>query len=135
MEGLFQRRVLLVSLFYRFDDRLKCRGIIHGQIGEYLAVDVDIVGVNLTHELGVRHAVLAGSGVDTLDPQGTESAFLGFAVAVGILQTFFDGVFGNRPYIFTGAPVTLGEFKDLLPSGPGGYMVNGTWHVVFVFWR
>ena len=46
--------------------------------------------------------MLAGGGVDTLDPQGAEFALLGLAVAIGVGETFLVGVLCNCPDILAG---------------------------------
>ena len=51
------------------------------------------------HEFRVGHSLTADSGVDTLNPQAAELTFFVFAVSVRIGETFFYGVFGDRPYI------------------------------------
>jgi hypothetical protein len=51
-----------------------------------LAVDLDLGGLETLHEPVVGHAVGAGRGVDPLDPQATEVALLGPAVAVGVTE-------------------------------------------------
>ena len=109
MEAPFWRRGT-DELLHRIEYRFECSGVVHGQIGEYLAVQIDVVGMNLTHELRIAHAMHAGRGVDTLDPKCTEAALFVFAVAVGVLQTFFDSVFSNCPYVFAGTEITLGQF-------------------------
>lgn len=82
-----------------FNDFFECCGIVHRQIGQHLAVELDALGVHFAHEFRISHAVAAGCGVDTLDPQATELAFLVLAIAVSVRKTLFDGVFGDRPYV------------------------------------
>ena len=45
---------------------------VHGEVCENLAVQTDVLLAYLAHELGVSHAILACSGIDTLDPERTE---------------------------------------------------------------
>jgi len=42
--------------------------VVHGNVGEYLAVDFDSSLVQTVHKSAVRHVALAGSGVYTRDP-------------------------------------------------------------------
>ncbi len=102
-------------LFHGIQNGFESRRIVHGQISQNLAVDIHIACVDLAHELGIRHSMCACGCVNTLDPQSAEVTFLGFTVAVGVLQTFFDSVLGYCPNIFTGTEITLGKFKDLFP--------------------
>jgi hypothetical protein len=105
----------VVGLFHGIQNRLESRGIVHRKISKRFAVERYIAGVNFTHELRVRHSMLTGSSVNTLNPECTEVAFLGLAVAVCVLKSFFDSVFGNCPYVFAGTEITLGKLEDLFP--------------------
>ena len=54
------------------DELGESRSVVHSQIGQHLAVEVDVGLLQTADELGVGHAVHAGSRVDTGNPQGTE---------------------------------------------------------------
>ena len=86
-------------LFNCFYDCLECFRLVHRQIGHYLAVDGNSLGVDFADELLIGHPVCANRGVDTRYPQRTERPLFDLAVCIGILQTLFDRVFGNGPYI------------------------------------
>src|SRR3546814_2168703 len=47
-------------------------GLTHRQVRQHLAVELDTSPPDAVHKLGVGQAVLAGAGVDALDPQGAE---------------------------------------------------------------
>ena len=64
--------------------------------------------------------MLAGGGIDTLDPQGAEFAFLGLSVAVCIGETFLVSVLCNCPDILAGEEITAGSGENLLAACPGG---------------
>src|SRR3712207_1419483 len=51
-------------------------GIAHGDVGQHLAVDLDLGQLQPVHELAVRHAVLTRGGVDARDPQAAEVTLL-----------------------------------------------------------
>ena len=106
------------QLFYGVDDRLERLWIIHGKVRKNLTVQADILLGELAHELGIGHAVLAGGGVDTLDPESPEFALLGLAVTVGIGQTFLIGVLRYRPNVLPGKEITAGPFENLLAACP-----------------
>src|SRR4051812_9870593 len=55
-----------------------------GDIGQHLAVELHLGQAQAVHELAVAHALLAGRGVDALDPQAAELALAVLAVAVGV---------------------------------------------------
>jgi hypothetical protein len=118
---LLVRNLFLLAtfyLFYRVDDSLESLGIVHGQVGEYLAVQTDILGTELTHELGIGDAVLACSRIDTLNPQGAEVALLVLAVAIGVGETFLVGVLCNCPNVLAGQEITAGSLENLLAACP-----------------
>ena len=84
--------------------------MVHGQVGQNLAVEFNAVGVKLAHQLAVGHSLNARTSVDTGNPKGAKVALLSTAVTVGVTQGFFNGVFGNRPNIFTAAKLASGHF-------------------------
>ena len=81
-------------------------------------VEADVLLRETAHELGVGEAVLAGGGVDALDPQGAEFALLSFSVTVSVGETFFVGVLRNRPNVLPGQEVAASLGKDLLAACP-----------------
>ena len=89
------------KLFYRLDDSFECLRIVHGEVGENLAVETDVLRVEFAHELRIGNTVLTCSGIDSLNPEGAESALLGFTVAVCVSQTLLIGVLGYRPDILS----------------------------------
>jgi len=73
-------------------DAVESSNVVDGQIGQNLAVDLDLCLLQAIGELAVRQAASACTGVDTRDPQLTEDALLGAAVTVGVLTGLFcDG--------------------------------------------
>ena len=50
------------------------RGVVDGQVGQDLAVDLDTRGLEALDEAVVGQAVGAGAGVDALDPELAEVA-------------------------------------------------------------
>ena len=95
----------------RFPDR---------QIGEDLTVDLDPGALHAGDELGIGQAVLAGAGIDTLDPQTAEIALLGATVAIGVLQALFDLFQSNAVVVIGASPVALGELENFLVPGVRG---------------
>src|SRR5450756_2688120 len=78
-------------------------GVAHGELGEDLAVELDLSQLQTVHELVVREAVLAGPCVDADDPQLAELTLAHATVAVGVLAAalhlllgaFVAGVLGG----------------------------------------
>ena len=119
---------LLSGVFHLVNDGLEGSGVVEGEVGEHLAVDLDTSLMDEAHELAVGEILHAGSGVDTLDPERAEVALLVLAVAVSIGKTFFPGILGYGPYVLTAAEITAGEFQDFLTTCSGSNMVNRSWH-------
>ena len=109
----------LFLLLYFLDHRFKSSGVVHRQIREHFAVQVDTGLLEFAHQLGVRHAVETCTGIDTSNPQGAEISFLGFAIAVSVNEAFFNRVFGYRPNIFFTTKETFGQFQNALSSCAG----------------
>ena len=100
----------LRNLFHLVADSLESLGIIHCEIGEHLAVDLDACLMNKTHQLAVGEVFHTGCSIDSLNPESAEVALFLLAVAVGIGKTFFPCVLRNGPYIATATEITAGEF-------------------------
>ena len=88
--------------------------MIHTEVSEDLTVDVDAVGMEQTHELGIAETLKTGSCVNTLNPECAELTLLQFAAYISIGKTFFVGVFGNGPHVLTGTEVTSGQTQNFL---------------------
>src|SRR5581483_8022652 len=84
----------------------------HGQVGEDLAVDVDLGRLQPGHEAGVGHVVLPAGGVDAHDPQPAELALADPAVAVGVDAGVHDLLVGRLEAAAAVAAVPLGRLED-----------------------
>ena len=111
-------KLMVSRLLYGVDDGLESLGIIHCQVCQNLAVEADVLLRETAHELGVGETVLAGGGVDALDPQGAELTLFRFSVTVCVGETFFVGVLRNRPNVLPGEEVAASLGKDLLAACP-----------------
>ena len=102
------------KLLYLGNDSLECFGVIHGQVGEYLAVDLDSGLVQKTHQLRIAQTLEACGSIDTLNPQCAEGALLVAAVAEGIGKTLLPSILGYGPNVLAGTKVTSGQTQDFL---------------------
>ena len=105
-------------LFNRIDDCFERLRVVHGEAGENLAVETDVLLGELAHELRVGDAVLTGSGIDSLDPESAECTLLGLTVTIGVGETFLVGVLRYGPDILSGEEITAGSLKNLLAASP-----------------
>ena len=97
--GVSAAEILRGGLFNFLNYCLECLRLVHGQVGEHLAVQDDTLGVEFADEMRLGHSLGADCGVDTRDPQRTECPLLELAVRIGELQAFLDRVFRNGPYV------------------------------------
>ena len=86
----------------------------HGEIGQDLAVHFDPGLVQAINKSAIGEAEFTRRGVDALDPQGSEIALLGAAVAIGILRCLLDGLNGDAEDILAAAEIAFRRFDDLL---------------------
>ena len=63
--------------------------MVDSEVSEDLAVDLDTLSVESTHQARVRETLETSSSVDTLDPQSTEVTLLVLTIAEGVGQTLF----------------------------------------------
>src|SRR4051812_48541336 len=87
--------------------------VVHGELGKDAAVDLDAGDLEALDEAVVRHAVLAGGGVDALDPQPAEVALARLAVAVGVDEGVGDLLLRLAVQPRALPAVTAGELEDL----------------------
>ena len=104
------------------DDGAEGGGLVDGEVGEDLAVDLDAGLGEAVDQAGVGEAgvVLADGGVDPLDPEGAELALADLAVAGRVLQRLVNGLLGGAVVGRAGAVVAGGLLDDLAVAGVGG---------------
>ena len=79
-----------------FGQRLERLRLVHCEIGEDFAVDLDAGLVQPVDKSAVGQADLASGGIDALNPQGAEIALSVLAVAIGILAGLLDRLARER---------------------------------------
>src|SRR5690606_6967255 len=67
-----------------FDQGLEGLGLVDGEIGEHLAVHLDASLAEAVDKSTIGQAVLAGRGIDALDPERTEITLPGTTVTIEI---------------------------------------------------
>ena len=94
------------------------------EVSEDLAVDLDTLSVESTHQARVRETLETSSSVDTLDPQSTEVTLLVLTIAEGVGQTLFPSVLGYGPDVLASTIVPTRELKDALALSARSYMID-----------
>ena len=89
------------------------RSVVDSDVGQHLAVQVDVRLLQAADELGVGHAVHAGSRVDTGDPQGTEVALTQLTADIGVTQGAGDLLLRSAILLGLRAKVALRQLHNL----------------------
>ena len=98
--------------------------MIDSEVSEDLAVDLDTLSVESTHQARVRETFETSSSVDTLDPEGTEVTLLVLTIAESVGQTLFPSVLGYGPDVLASTIVPTRELKDALALSARSYMID-----------
>src|SRR5262249_2821439 len=88
-------------------------GVADREVGEHLAVELDVGRLQPGDELVVREAVRAGAGVDPNDPEPPERALAVLAVAVRVDERVLDLLLRVLVVRALEAPVALGLLENL----------------------
>src|SRR5487761_2048386 len=100
-----------------FHDRLECRRLGDGEIGQHLAAD-HYPGLGYAvDEAAVVEAERPHRGVQALDPQRAEGALAPLAVAEGVLAGLLDRLLGDADGVLAAAVIALGGFENFLVLG------------------
>lgn len=97
--------------------------MIECQISQCFAVQANAFLAEQVDETAVVDAHRAYSGTDTGNPEATVGALFEFAVAVGVLPTFFERVFRYSVDFGTGAEEAACGQHDFFPAGATGRAV------------
>ena len=81
-------------------ERLEAVGLVHGQLGEGLAVERNVILLQPVHEIGVLHPVSPRACVDALDPQPADVPLESLAVPVLVLESLLH----PKPSRYQAAP-------------------------------
>ena len=103
-------------------------GLVDGEVGKHLAVDLDTGAGEPADKSAVGHAMFAASRVDALDPEGAEIPLALLAADIIVLQRLIDGGIGGGDIVLAAAAHALGLLEDLLAAGVAGYGTGGTGH-------
>src|SRR5207342_3902149 len=95
-------------------DLAERRDVVDRDVGQGLAVQLDVRLQQAVHEAAVAQAVHAGGGVDAHDPQRTELALALLAADIRVLGSLGDGLLGDAEDLATGVEVALRQLDDFL---------------------
>ena len=93
--------------------------IMHRQIGQYLAIQINPGQLKPVHKAAVAHSVLACSCVNASDPKATEIPSAGTPVAIAVPQRLHHRFVGSLEETMFGPSLAFSEFQYLLVSSSG----------------
>ena len=100
----------------RFDDLGKDVWVARGELGEDLAVELDLLRFEGADDLGVAHAHFAHGGADADLVEGAVIALLELAVAVGVDTALGHGHFGQGKFGLAAPHHALRPLEDILAA-------------------
>src|SRR6185312_16815 len=109
-------------------DHAKRLDVVHGDVGQDLAVHRDTGLAQAIDQAAVGQAEHARGGVDADDPQRAELALALLAADIRVLTGLDDGLVGNAEDLATGVVVALGTTDDFLVTTTGGNATLYTSH-------
>src|SRR5690606_14708165 len=98
---------------------LERAGVVHGQVGQNLAINLDRLGPQRMNEARVAHTIGLTSRIDTLDPQATHIALAEFAADVGVLPRLMQNTHRLAVTILTASREALGLLENTLVTAAG----------------
>ncbi len=120
--------LLFEAVFGAGDDDAEGFRLVHGQIGEDLAVERDVGGGQPGDEAAVKDVVLLAGGTDALNPEAAKGTLAGLAVTRGVLLGLVDGVLGVAVELGAVRAKAFGAFQHALAAFTAGGGVSGAWH-------
>src|SRR6266513_1677314 len=109
-------------------DRAECRGVVHGDVREHLAVDFDTGLVQAVDDAAVGESVQARRGVDARDPQCAELTLVLPPVAVRVLACLDDGLLGRAIDLAPRVVVALRLAENFLVTTSGRHATLHSCH-------
>src|SRR5262249_35114151 len=95
-------------------DGAKGSGIVHSQVGQHLAIDLNLSLQQAIDQPAVGQSVQTRCGVDTRDPERAELALLLAAIPVCVLTSLDDCLLGGAIDLAAGVVVALRLAKNFL---------------------
>ena len=86
--------------------------VLHGDVGQHLAVDGDIGLLQTGNEAAVRQPVLAAGRIDAGDPQLAELPGARTAIPIRIIQRVQTSFAGFLPQAMARSALTLGKLQN-----------------------
>src|SRR5581483_10944104 len=122
-EAPMERSILGGRLIHQ---SLEGRGLVNGDVGKHLAVDLHTRLGEPADKSAVSEAVFAAGGIDPLNPKRAEVPLLQLTADVVVLQRAIRRGVGGGDGILAAAVEALDLLEHLLAAGVAGHRAWGT---------
>src|SRR3954464_13621829 len=112
------------------DQFVKCGRIRRGEIGQNLAIQPDLRGLQPSHKTAVSHAGGACGGVDANLPKRAVIALCGLAIAEGVLPAMIERIGGAAVKFAATHPEALGGFNCPDTAFTGSWTVRYAYKIL-----
>ncbi len=116
-----------------FDECLEGVVVADRELGENLAVELNLLGLQDSDEAAVARIESAKRVAESDDPEGTEGALLVPSVTIGVGTGFHDGLFGGGILSAAAPAVSLCRLEKVVASFACGHAALHTGHNVSWF--
>jgi len=127
---LFRLRLFVERALGLIENRFERVGVVDRDVGQNFAIQSDAGGFQAFGETAVSHSVCTRGGVEPLDPQITERALAGFAIAIGPILGLHGRIFGVTEKFGSASAKAFGGLDDAFAPGPAGRRISGSWHLL-----
>lgn len=97
-------------------DRVETGWVVHGQIGENLAIDDDFGLAETSDESGIRQTNEAGRSIDPNNPQAAKFTLFSGSVAGGVVECTLHGLIRPLVTILPPTSVPFGQLENRISS-------------------
>src|SRR6202142_609022 len=111
-------------------DCRECRQVVHGKVGEHLAVDGQTRFVQPVNHRAIGQPAQPCGGVDARDPQRAELALLLAPSAICVLAGLDDGLLGGAEHLAPGIEITLRLLEDFLVASTSDDTAFNSCHIL-----
>jgi hypothetical protein len=110
------------------NNRCECRLVAHCEICEHFAVETDVRVIQTGDKAAVGHSMLTHGRVDPRNPEPAENALTISTIAIGILASTHDRLFGDPEDVLTTTAIALGQSDNFFVTGTGSYATFNSGH-------
>jgi hypothetical protein len=110
------------------NNRCEGRLIANREVSKHLPVETDVCVIQTGDKAAVGHSMFTHGRVDPRNPEAAEHALAITTVAVGVLTSTHDRLFGDPEDVLATTTITFGQRDDFFVAGTGGYATFNSGH-------